>query len=438
MAAGTRAAGSAHTARWLIAALAVLALVLAACEADEEPTADVDDDVEEPDTDDTDDTDDPDDPDGTDDADDAAEADGDPIPVGIVTSTSGLLASYGEDYLEGLEAGLEWATGGTGAVDGRPVEFDIVDDGGEPDQAISSAVDLVGEGVTILGGTVSSGVAVQMASFAEENQILYLSGPAATDAITGVNDYTFRSGRQTWQDVAAAAALVDDLSGETVVAFVQDSEFGESNVLAVEAVLGDEMGADVEVVDVPLSATEFTPFAQQIADADPSLVFVAWAGDTTPAMWETLEQQGILDQFPVTTGLAERVTWPLYGPAGPEIQFLNHYFGEAPDNEVNDFLVDHVGGTADIFHADGFVAAQMIVHALSEADPEDVDGMAEALRGWTFDAPKGEQTIRAEDHAMLQPMFLASMENMDDDPDNIDVELLDTLAPEVTEPPIAE
>ncbi|WP_165492120.1 ABC transporter substrate-binding protein [Egibacter rhizosphaerae] len=205
---------------------------------------------------------------------------------------------------------------------------------GEPDQAISSAVDLVGEGVTILGGTTSSGVAVQMASFAEENEVLYLSGPAVTDAITGANDYTFRSGRQTYQDVAAAAALVEDLEGETVVAFVQDSEFGESNVAAVENVLGVDVGADVVPIEVPLSATEFTPFAQQVADADPELVFVAWAGDTTPAMWETLEQQGVLDEYAVTTGLAEQATWPLYGPAGPEIDFLNHYFGGAPDNEA--------------------------------------------------------------------------------------------------------
>ena len=416
-------------ARWLVA-LATMALVLAACADDPEEvddtavddTEDADDDVEVDD-----------DPD-----EDDAEPEGDPVTIGVITSTSGLLATYGEDYLEGLEIGLDYATDGTGVVDGHPIEFDIVDDGGEPDQAISAGVDLVGEGVNILAGTTSSGVAVQMSSFAEENQVLYLSGPAATDAITGANDYTFRSGRQTWQDVVTAAALVDDLEGENVVALVQDSEFGAANVAAVSAVLGDEMGAEVTAVEVPLSATEFTPFAQQVRDADPTLVFVAWAGDTTGAMWETMEAQDILEDFPVTTGLAERATWPLYGPAGPEILFLNHYYGDAPDNEVNDVLVEGAGGNADIFHADGFVAAQMIVRAISEAGPEDVDGMINALEGWTFDAPKGTQTIRASDHAMLQPMFLASMENMDDDPDNIEVTLIETLPPEATAPPEAE
>ena len=290
--------------------------------------------------------------------------------------------------------------------------------------------------MTILAGSVSSGVAVQMAPFAEENQVLFISGPAATDAVTGINDYTFRSGRQSYQDVAAAASLVDDIEGSTVVAFVQDSEFGAANIAALESVLG-EQGADIAAVEVPLSATEFTPFVQQVADADPDLVFVAWAGDTTPAMWEAMGQQGIFEDYPVTTGLGDVATWPLYGPAGPDISFLSHYYSTAQDNEINQLMVDAVGDSVDLFTPDGFTAAQMIVRALQEADPEDVDGMIAALEGWEFEGPKGAMTIRASDHALLQPMFTASMLNIDDDPANIEVETIEVLPPDATAPPEA-
>ena len=199
---------------------------------------------------------------------DAAAADGEPITVGVVTTTSGLLGSYGNEYLAGLEAGLDYATDGTGAVDGRPVELEVSDDAGDPEQAISAATDLVGQGVTILAGTVSSGVAIQMAPFAEENDVLYISGPAATDAVTGINANTFRSGRQTYQDVATAASLVDEIEGANVTVLAQDSEFGAGNFGAVEAVLGGE-GATVDSVLVPLNTTEFTPFAQQVIEAAP-------------------------------------------------------------------------------------------------------------------------------------------------------------------------
>ncbi|MGH9894710.1 MAG: ABC transporter substrate-binding protein, partial [bacterium] len=162
---------------------------------------------------------------------------GEPIRVGIITTTSGALQGYGQQYVDGLEAGLAFATDGTGAVGGRPIEFVISDDGGDPEAAISQATDLVGQGVTIIAGTVVSGVAVQLASFADENNILYISGPAASDAITGVNDNTFRSGRQSYQDVATAASLIET-DGGTVLVFAQDTEFGAANVGAVTNVLG--------------------------------------------------------------------------------------------------------------------------------------------------------------------------------------------------------
>jgi branched-chain amino acid transport system substrate-binding protein len=35
--------------------------------------------------------------------------------------------------------------------------------------------------------------------------------------------------------------------------------------------------------------------------------------------------------------------------------------------------------------------------------------MIKGLAGWSFLAPKGEQTIRTSDHAMLQPMYQVSL-----------------------------
>ena len=56
----------------------------------------------------------------------------------------------------------------------------------------------------------------------------------------------------------------------------------------------------------------------------------------------------------------------------------------------------------------GFAAAQMIVHAV-QAGGDDVDAMVKALEGYAFDSVKGRLTIRAADHALLQPMFEAKL-----------------------------
>ena len=63
------------------------------------------------------------------------------------------------------------------------------------------------------------------------------------------------------------------------------------------------------------------------------------------------------------------------------------------------------GQVPDLFTPDGFVAGQMIVQALTGAKGDDVDKMIAALEGWNFVGPKGQQSIRKSDHAMIQPMF---------------------------------
>ncbi|WP_298750875.1 substrate-binding domain-containing protein [uncultured Serinicoccus sp.] len=372
--------------------------------------------------------------DGGDTAGGGEESSGGTAAVGIIYSETGPLAAYGEQYRQGLEAGIDYATDGTGEVDGTTIEVEYRDDAGNPDTAVAAAKDLIGQDYRILGGTVVSGIATAMAEQAAQNEVLYISGPAATDAITGVNEFTFRSGRQSFQDVATAGAMLDDESG-TVVVLAQDNAFGQGNLAAVEAVLGAE-GAQVESVLVPEDATEFTGFARQVVDADPDLIFVAWAGATAGNMWQSLSQQDVFEAAPVVTGLADSATFAAYGDAGEQISFLSHYFPSATDNEVNQALVDSVteaGGTPDLFTVDGFVAGQMIVHAVAEGG-DDVQAMVDALAGWEFEGPKGTTTIREGDHALVQDMFTARLVQ---DGDAWVPEVIDTVPADEVAPPEA-
>ena len=118
----------------------------------------------------------------------------------------------------------------------------------------------------------------------------------------------------------------------------------------------------------------------------------------------------------MVTGLDIKPTHTVFAPVAGQVVLLAHYFDGATDNEVEQALVAglaEAGKTQDLFSPDGFNAALMIVHAV-EASPDDVDGMIAALEGWTFDGPKGAMEIRAEDHALLQPMFQAKLVEADD------------------------
>jgi len=336
------------------------------------------------------------------------------VSVGVITSETGALAGYGKQYLDAFKAGLDYATDGTGAVDGTTLKIDYRDDAGDPDTAVTAAKDLIGKGTKILMGSASSGVALAVAEQAAQNKVLFISGPAAVDTLTGLNEYTFRSGRQSAQDVATAGTFLDDIQGKKITVFAQNTAFGQGNEAAVKAILGAK-GATVDSVLVPEDATEFTPFAQQILSSKPDLVFVAWAGATSGAMWQALSQQGVLDGIPVVTGLGDSPTFNAYGEASEKINFLSHYFPGANTDPVNEkmiSLIEKAGGTPDLFSPDGFNAAIMLVHAVKEGKG-DVDAMVKALEGFSFDGPKGKTTVRASDHALVQEMYQAKLVKKD-------------------------
>lgn len=354
---------------------------------------------------------------------------GAPIKVGLVYSKTGPLASYGQQYYQGFQAGLDYATHGSGQVGGRQLDIAVEDDAGDPAKAVAKAKDLIGQGDKILAGTDDSGIAVQLAPVAAQNQVLYLPGPAASDKVTGLNRYTFRSGRQTYQDILTAASFIGDPTGKHVVVLAQDSAFGQANVAAVQTVLAAR-GANVTSVLAPAGATDVTPFAIQAKTAKPDLLFVAWAGTNAPAVWTALNQQGVLDSTTTVTGLDQRSSYPVFAAAQGKVSFLAHYVPGGTDNDAAKAMAAYLtahGEQPDLFTVDGFTAAQMIVRAAEH--PDDVNAMITSLEGWSFTGVKGPLTVRADDHALLQPMFQAKL-------DGTTPSVVKTIAPGDVAPPV--
>ena len=340
-------------------------------------------------------------------------ASGSPVNVGMVYEKTGIYSSYAQEYQQGFDVGLAYATSGTDAVNGHPVNVTWDDDADSATTAVTDFKSLVGAGDKIIAGTMDSGIATQLAPLAAQNQVLYVSGPAAADQITGANKYTFRSGRQTYQDVEAAKSFVASKGrGQKIVVLAQDYAFGESYVTDAQKVFGS-IEDTVTPVLVPLTTTDFTPTALQVKALHPDLIFLAWAGTTGAALAQALDQQGVFTAATVVTGLANIATYPFYGAAGAKFDYLSLYFYQASNNAANEYLISQMkakyNSVPDLFAPDGFVAAQMIVHAIKAGSGTDVNAMISALSGWKFLAPKGDQTIRASDHAMLQPMYQAKL-----------------------------
>jgi branched-chain amino acid transport system substrate-binding protein len=328
------------------------------------------------------------------------------VNVAFIYPKTGGLAAFGQEEFDGFNAGLAYTKGKCGGFTINPT---FIDDATDPATAIAAFKNEVGQGVKIVAGTGSSGIALQLGPLAAQNNVLYIAGPAAADAITGLNRNTFRAGRQTLQDVIDAANIFPPKStGKKIVVFAEDTAFGAGNVAAVQLVFGRK-GHTVSKILSPFGAADLTPYAQQLKNSGADAAFIAWANTTTAAaMWQALQQQGVAQKTTLVTGLANRASYDSLGPLVPGVTLLSHYVYQAPHNAVNTYLVKWMAHNRhtvpDLFTPDGFVTAQMICHALQKGGT-DTSNQIKALEGWQFQAPKGKQYIRPADHAMLQPMF---------------------------------
>ncbi len=336
------------------------------------------------------------------------------IKIGVITSTSGGLATFGTAYNEGLEWGLRYYTGGKMTVNGRKLVVTTKDDGGDPASATASFKEMVGNGTKIIAGTASSAVALTLAPLAQQNKVLYISGPAKNDLVTSAaNKYVFRSGNSSTQDLAPLAGI-KPISGRKVVLFVEDNAFGAGNIAAARALMGPR-GAVFEEIKVPTSTSDFTPFAKKAADAKGTYIFIAWSNAlTSGAMLTALKVQGAFAKQRPITGLAGVASYNIYGTLfeGSNAILTSSYFaGAAKTAAASDLAAWYAANkkTQDLFTSTGADAAKMIVMALTKNPTQNVDTMIKNLEGKSWVGVKGLMTIDPNTHLLIQPMFLISL-----------------------------
>jgi branched-chain amino acid transport system substrate-binding protein len=336
------------------------------------------------------------------------------IKIGVITTTSGGLASYGIAFNEGLEWGLKYYTGGKMMVNGQKLVVTSKDDGADPASATATFKEMVGNGTKIITGTASSTVALTLAPLAQQNKILYVSGPAKSDLVTSsANKYVFRAGNSSSQDLAPLAGI-KPVAGKKFVLFVEDNAFGAGNIAAARALLTSK-GALFEEIKVPTSTSDFTPFAKKAADAAGSYIFIAWSNALTAgAMLTSLKVQGAFAKQRPITGLAGVASYNIYGTLfeGSNAILTNSYFaGAAKTGAAADLAAWYATNkkTQDLFTSTGADAAKMIVMALTKNPTQNVDTMIKNLEGKSWTGVKGGMKIDATTHLLIQPMFLVSL-----------------------------
>ncbi len=336
------------------------------------------------------------------------------IKIALIAGKTGPLEAYAKQTEAGMKLGLEYATKGTMAIDGRKITLIVKDDQTKPDVAKTALQEAYDDDkVDLAVGTTSSAAALAMLPVAQESKKILIVEPAVADSITGDkwNRYIFRTARNSSQD-AISNALAIGKSGVTIATLAQDYAFGRDGVAAFKEALA-KTGATLAAEEyAPVSTTDFTAVGQRLFDAlkdkpGRKIIWVIWAGGANPLA-------KLKDMDPKRFGI-ELSTGGNILPAlaaykdFPGMEGGAYYYYEIPKNPINDWLVtEHekrFNAPPDFFTVGGFAAAQAVVAAITKAKSTDTEKLIAAMEGMEFDTPKGKMIFRKEDHQALQSMY---------------------------------
>jgi len=342
------------------------------------------------------------------------------IKIAHVYSKTGPLEAYGKQTQAGLMMGLEYATGGTMAVNGKKITVLEKDDQGKPDLGKSLlAAAYADDKVDLAVGPTSSGVALAMLPVAEEYQKILLVEPAVADSITGDkwNKYIFRTGRNSSQD-AISNAVAMDKDGVSVATLAQDYAFGRDGVKAFKDALKHAKIVHEEYL--PQNTTDFTAGIQRVVDAlkgkpGRKAIEVIWAGGVPP--FNALAAQDLKKRYDIDVFTGGNILPAMAAYKNfPGMEGATYYYFGIPKNPVNEAMVAaHYKAyktPPDFFTAGGFSAAMAIVTALKKTGGDtNTNKLIGAMEGMSFDTPKGKMTFRKEDHQAMQSMYHFRIKN---------------------------
>ena len=342
------------------------------------------------------------------------------IKIAHIYSKTGPLEASGKQTQAGLMMGLNYATGGTMAVNGRKITVIEKDDQGKPDLGKSLlAAAYSDDKVDLAVGPTSSGVALAMLPVAEEYKKILLVEPAVADSITGDkwNKYIFRTGRNSSQDAISNAVAIDK-AGTSIVTLAQDYAFGRDGVKAFKDAVKSAKIVHEEYL--PQNTTDFTAGIQRIVDklkGEPGrkVVMVIWAGGTPP--FGALAAQELNKRFNIDVATGGNILPAMASyKAFPGMEGATYYYFGIPKNPVNEAMVaahyKEYKTPPDFFTAGGFSAAMAIVTALKKTNGDtNPNKLISTMEGMSFDTPKGKMTFRKEDHQAMQSMYHFKIKN---------------------------
>ena len=346
----------------------------------------------------------------------AAEAAGTPLKVGLILPMTGPFASTGRE----IKAAAELYIARNGAeVVGREIELVIKDDAGVADTTKRLAQELiVRDKAEVIAGFGLTPLALAAAPLATRAKVPAIVMAAATSTITEQSDYVVRTSYTTPQVTSKIAEWASKEGVKSVVTVVSDYGPGIDAEKTFVETFGKAGGEVVESLRVPLANPDFSPFLQRVADAKPEAIFVfVPSGVGAPFMKQYVERG--LDTSGIRLIADGSMTDDdiLNAMGDPALAATTGFhYSAAHDSPVNKDFVEafktaNPGMRPNFMAVGGYDGMHLLYEALKKTGgASDGDGLIAAMKGLSWESPRGPVTIDPETRDIVQNVYIRHVE----------------------------
>lgn len=344
----------------------------------------------------------------------------DTVKVGVIMSSSGPFARWGEQFRQAIEV---YQKQHGKSVAGHTIEVVYRDDGGpNPVRAKQLAEELLlREKVQFLAGFVFTPNALAVADLVTEAKMPTVIFNAATGMITTKSPYFVRTSHTIPQAARPIGEWAAKNGIKRVVTAVSDYAPGHDAEEYFSKAFKAGGGQVIDSMRIPLATTDFSPFFERILQQKPDAVFVFGpGGPPTVGLINTwamrLKPAGI--KF-LGTAETQQIDLPKIGPAALGVVTSFHYT-ETVDNPLNKALwadlqkmfgKDTVPDLASVGAYDGM---HLIYEAVKKYGAKVTGDQAIGLwRGMKFDSPRGPIMIDPKTRDIVENIYMRRVEERD-------------------------
>jgi branched-chain amino acid transport system substrate-binding protein len=340
------------------------------------------------------------------------------IKIGLILPMTGPFAMIGREVQAGVQ--LYLAHNGDRAG-GRKVEILLRDDTGVGDVGKRIAQELiVNDKVSVLAGIGTTPSAVAIAPVATQAKIPMVVMSPSTSAITSMSPYAVRSGFTGPQVVSVAGEYFAKSGIKTAATLVSDFGPGIDHEEWFKKTFEAGGGKVIATLRSPFVNPEFSPFLQRAADAKPQALFIFVPTGQNGTLMRQFAERG-LNQSGIKLLAAGDVVDESFldqiGDVALGVESAFHYSDAHPSalNQkfVADFMKANDGLRPNMMAVGGYDGMALIVKALEKASPSNGTALVDAMKGQSWESPRGPMMIDPETRDVIQDVYLRRVEKKD-------------------------